>query len=116
MSQSLKTALLQPANTAVAHTLFGVAVHIRRLSVRELMNYDDGLGKARDENDQNAASLLGATLILSALVDEHGKALPAASLPTAEDLLSAHDNAALFEAIRAVQRHSYGTLEDAEKN
>ena len=44
---NLKTALLQPINTAVPHTLFGVPVHIRRLTVCELMDYDEGLGRRR---------------------------------------------------------------------
>lgn len=115
-SFSLKTALLQSANTAIAHTLFGVPVHIRRLTVCELMDYDEALGKAQTESDQKAATLLGAQLILSALVDEQGKSVPASDLPSPAELLSAHDNAALFDAIRAIQSHSYGTLEEAEKN
>lgn len=113
---NLKTALLQPTNTAVPHTLFGVPVHIRRLTVCELMDYDEGLGKAQVESDQKAATLLGAQLILCALVDEQGKSVPASDLPSPAELLAAHDNAALFDAIRAIQSHSYGTLEEAEKN
>lgn len=113
---NLKTALLQPINTAVPHKLFGVPVHIRRLTVCELMDYDEGLGKAQAESDQKAATLLGAQLILSALVDEQGKSVPASDLPSPAELLAAHDNAALFDAIRAIQNHSYGTLEEAEKN
>lgn len=113
---NLKNALLQPANTAVAHRLFGVPVHIRRLTVSELMDYDEALGKAQAESDQKAATLLGAQLILAALVDEQGKPMSASDLPSALELLDTHDNAALFEAIRAIQRHSYGTLEEAEKN
>lgn len=118
MSQktNLKTLLLQPSNTAVAHHLFGTQVYIRRLTVRELIQHDEALTQARDNDDQHAAALTGAKLILTALTTEDGRPIPADELPTAQELLDAHDNVTLFDAIRAIQKHSYGSIEDAEKN
>ncbi|BEM76404.1 hypothetical protein SME38J_05070 [Serratia marcescens] len=113
---SLKSTLLQPMITAAQVTLFGASVHIRRLTARELMNYDEGLTRARNEGDPTLAARLGANLILSCLVNEAGEHFSDDELPTADELLTAHDNAALFEAIKIIQSHSYGTLDAAEKN
>jgi hypothetical protein len=113
---ALRAALLQPINTAIPVTLLGAAVHIRRLTAQELMDYDDAMGAARETNDQKATAQLGAGLILSVLVDEEGQVIPPAELPTAAELLAVHDNASLMESLTTVMRHSYGTLEEAKKN
>ncbi|XBS71157.1 phage tail protein [Acerihabitans sp. KWT182] len=110
----LKAALLQPIDTAIPFTLFGVAVNIRRLTAQELMNYNDAMAAATD--DSKATAQLGAGLILSVLVDENGQTIPAQELPTAGELLAVHDNATLLESLVAVLRHSNGTLEEAKKN
>ncbi len=41
---------------------------------------------------------------------------PGRALPSVDDLLAAHDNPTLVEAIGAVKRHAVGSLEEAEKN
>ncbi len=115
-NMGLKAALLRPTNTAIDCTIFGTPVHIRRLTAQELLDHDDAMTAARDANNPKQTALLSANLILSVLVDENGQALPAAELPTANELLAVHDNAALLDAITTVHRHSYGTLEEAKKN
>ena len=37
-------------------------------------------------------------------------------LPTPAEILHVHSQADILDALTTVQRHSYGTLEDAEKN
>src|SRR5471030_1941436 len=112
----LKALLLRPTITAIPITLFGTPVHIRRLTAQELMDHNAGLSAASESNDHAQSALLGANLVLMALVDEKGQPIPAVELPTAGELLAAHDNVVLLDAINAVQRHSYGTYEDAKKN
>ncbi len=112
----LKAALLRPTNTATPYSILGADVFIRRLSAQELMDYDEAVTAARDISDHKESALLSVNLVLSALVDETGTAIPPTELPTATELLAVHDNPALLEAITAVQRHSYGTLEEAKKN
>ena len=59
-------------------------------------------------------ALAGASLVLNSLVDEKG--LPAQDLPAPDELMKSHSYASLIEALTKVQRHSYGTLEEAKKN
>ncbi|NIH31926.1 phage tail protein [Hafnia paralvei] len=114
--KNLKTALLTPSANILACQLFGANVSIRQLTLGELYDYEEKLKTLQDKNDAHATSLLGAQLVLSAIVDETGAAIPAEQLPTADELLRAHANTALLDASLLVQRHSYGTLEDAQKN
>ncbi|EAW9117711.1 phage tail protein [Salmonella enterica] len=114
--KNLKSALLAINTVVTDCTLLGVPVHIRRLSALECARYDEAIAAARDGNDVLTPARLSAGLILSVLVDEKGKKIPEASLPTVDELLAAHDNAALIEAVATIQRHSYGTLEEALKN
>ncbi|MEX5262390.1 hypothetical protein [Kocuria sp. CPCC 205263] len=50
------------------------------------------------------------------MVNEDGSKPKASELPTADQLMAAHANADLLDAVTLVQRHSYGTLEEATKN
>ena len=54
-------------------------------------------------------------LLLSCLMTPDGKRIPAGALPSVDDLLAAHDNPTLVEAIGTVKRHAVGSLEEAEK-
>lgn len=58
---------------------------------------------------------MGVNLFLAALVNEDGSKPKASELPTADQLMAAHANADLLDAVTLVQRHSYGTLEEATK-
>ncbi|WP_407861203.1 phage tail protein [Escherichia coli] len=114
--KNLKSALLSATRTVADCTLLGVRVHIRRMSALEAADYDDAIADARAANNALVPARLSARLILSVLVDENGNAIPPKSLPTVDELLAVHDNAALIEAVSVIQRHSYGTLEEAQKN
>jgi hypothetical protein len=68
------------------------------------------------DNNSRAKSLLGVQLFIDALVNEDGARPKKSELPTAVELLAVHSTADLIEAVTTVQRHSYGTLEEAKKN
>lgn len=109
--------LLNPLNTTTEQTLLGQKVFIRRLTSTELDNYTEAVtaGRAAGLPDRQL-SVMGVNLFLTALVNEDGSRPKKADLPTPEELLDAHASADLLEAVTRVQRHSYGTLEEAEKN
>ncbi|MCH2683566.1 phage tail protein [Leclercia adecarboxylata] len=109
--------LLNPLNTTTEQTLLGQKVFIRRLTSTELDNYTETVtaGRAAGLPDRQL-SVMGVNLFLDALVNEDGSRPKKTDLPTADELLDAHASADLLEAVTRVQRHSYGTLEDAEKN
>lgn len=112
--KDLKTLLLSPENSAIPMTLFGTGLHIRRISAFELAEFEEQNGRLRDGGDSRSLAILSAGLVLSAIVDESGK--PVQNLPAPEELIKAHSPAALVNALTTVQRHSYGTLEEAKKN
>ncbi|AXG42250.1 phage tail protein [Photorhabdus laumondii subsp. laumondii] len=111
---SLKTDLLSPVNSAKAYTLFGANVFLRRLSVNELYLHEQALKEA--DSDNMKASIAGAKLILSAITNENGDPVPSSDLPSPEELLSIHDTVSFIDALNTVQKHSYGTVEEAQKN
>ncbi|MCW7549198.1 phage tail protein [Photorhabdus sp. APURE] len=113
---SIKASLLKTKNTVMEVELFETKVNLRRLSAAELLDQEEAVQKASDEGDIRKASLLNIQLIIDCLVDKTGKKLPVDEVPTADELLMAHDNVALLDAIAKVKRHSIGTLEEAEKN
>ncbi|HFF4672713.1 TPA: phage tail protein [Yersinia enterocolitica] len=113
---SLKSALLKPTNTAVQTELFGASVYIRRITGKELMDYDNAIGEAQDKGDITAISYVSLGLVLKALVNPDGSPIPKKLLPTVDELLTVHANPELMKAINKVKSHSLGTLEEAEKN
>lgn len=109
--------LANPLNTTQECTLLGQKVFIRRLSSDELENYVNNVDAERaGANNSRTLSTLGVELFLSALVNEDGSRPSKKELPAPADLLAVHSSADLLNAVTAVQRHSYGTLEDATKN
>lgn len=109
--------LAKPFNTAIEKNLLGQSVFIRRLSTTELTDYAESVEAERNgANNDRTLSVMGVNLFLSALVNEDGSRPKKADLPTAQELLDAHSAADLLVAVATVQRHSYGTLEDAVKN
>lgn len=109
--------LTTPLNTTTEKKLLGQKVFIRRLTNTELDNYTDAVDAAQKEGKSSRhLSVMGVNLFLQALVNEDGTRPAKKDLPTAEELLDAHASADLLEAVTLVQRHSYGTLEEAEKN
>ena len=113
---NLKNALLKPHAQVENLTLLGVEVNVRRLTVSELDDYDKAIKEAASDHDGMQASLAGAKLLLSALCDEAGNKLPENELPTAKELLSAHDTPAFINAMTTLQKYCYGSLEEAKKN
>lgn len=112
----LKTQLLAPELAAHSVTILGAKVFIRRLTSYELEEYDEKQQQLRTETNLSGMGLSTASLILSAMVDESGLPIPATDLPAPDELLKARSNASLIEALQTVQRHSWGTLEEAKKN
>ncbi|MDC9604957.1 phage tail protein [Xenorhabdus griffiniae] len=114
--KALKAALLTPRPQIKAVELFGTRVNLRRLTAAELLDLEELAEKLSDAGNGREASRLNIQMVLDCLVDDKGKPIPAGDLPTAEELMTLHDNATLIDAIQTVKRHSIGTLEDAEKN
>lgn len=114
--KALKAALLKSDEHVIEVPMFGTKTFIRRLKAAELQANEDGMKGAIESGDMNEAARLNVELLLSCFMTPDGKRISAASLPTVDELLAAHDNPTLVEAISTVKRHAVGTLEDAEKN
>lgn len=112
--QDLKSRLLTPVCVAHPITLLGTDLYIRRLSAYELSEFEDKASELNGPGNTRPLMLAAASLVLNALVDENG--LPAQDLPTPDELMMSHSYATITEAMTTVQRHSYGTLEEAKKN
>lgn len=109
--------LLKKNTHAISITALGQKVWVRRLSGKEMDTYNEATKtEIAGANNDHTLSLLGIELFLSALMNEDGSKPTAKDLPTAEELLEIHSYGDLLDAIRDVQRHSYGTLETATKN
>jgi hypothetical protein len=113
---SLKSALLTGSKTTVPVTLFGTTVYLRRMTAAELIEHEEALVKAQAEGDARKASECSVQIIVDCLVTPDGKEIDDQHKPTAAELLAAHDNVALLDAIAKVKQHAVGKLEDAEKN
>ncbi|QLY36017.1 phage tail protein [Citrobacter freundii] len=113
---ALKSALLKPKNTIVTAEIFDTTVFLRRMTAGELIDHEEALHASRIAEDARKASELSVQLIVDCLVQPDGSPIPAEEKPTAGDLLQAHDNVALLDAIATVKKHALGKLEDAEKN
>ncbi|CDH24790.1 phage tail protein [Xenorhabdus bovienii] len=114
--KNLKAALLAPRSHVKAVEIFGTAVNLRRMTATELMDLEEAVEKLSEAGNGREASRLNVQIVLDCLVDDKGKPIPPGDLPTAEELMDAHDNATIIAAINLVKRHSIGTLEEAEKN
>ncbi|KGT86251.1 phage tail protein [Erwinia typographi] len=113
---ALKQALLKPRNTAIETELFGAKVYLRRRTAGELIDYEEALDKAQLEDDVRRSSEMSVQLIIDSLVNPDGSAILPEFLPTAAELIAAHDNPTLIDAIGKVKAHAIGRLDEAEKN
>nr|WP_279078508.1 phage tail protein [Hafnia alvei] len=112
-----KNLLLQPNNATISLTLLGQPVHIRRLSAQDMLDYSAQIDDERAQGGNSAQlAKAGVALIIRALVNADGSRPDNADLPTPEAILQVHSQADIMQALTTVQRHSYGTLEEAEKN
>ncbi|EJC0563806.1 TPA: phage tail protein [Enterobacter bugandensis] len=113
---ALKSALLRPKNTIVTAEIFGTTVYLRRMTAGELIDHEEALRDSQIAEDARKASELSVQLIVDCLVHPDGSLIAVEDKPTATELLQAHDNVALLDAIAIVKKHALGKLEDAEKN
>ena len=67
-------------------------------------------GAAREASEQVIQ------IVIDALVQPDGTAIPDEFKPTAAELLKAHENPELLAAVEKVKQHAIGKLEEAEKN
>ena len=114
---SYKNLLLKPNKAAIERTLLGQSVYIRRLTAQEMLDYNACIDAERaGDNDSTKLANMGIELILSVLMNPDGNRPEKDELPTPAEILRVHSQADILDALTTVQRHSYGTLEAAEKN
>lgn len=110
------TLLKSKSDTPEEVEILGGKVFIRRFKAAELYRQEEDIKAAIAENDSAKISLINVQMILSCLVTPDGKPIAPSDLPTAEELLEAHDNPTLLDAINKINSHSLGKLETATKN
>lgn len=113
---ALKKALLTTNPTPTETEIFGTKVYLRRLTAAELIDHEDALIEAQTSGNARMASELSVQIVIDSLVQPDGSPIKAKDKPTAKELLAAHDNVALLDAIDKVKKHGIGKLETAEKN
>ncbi|MFP2513974.1 phage tail protein [Buttiauxella agrestis] len=113
---ALKSALLKSKTAIITAEIFGTTVYLRRMTAGQLIDHEEALRDAQVADDARKASELSVQLIVDCLVQPDGNDIPVEDKPTAAELLQAHDNVALLNAIDTVKKHAVGKLEDAEKN
>ncbi|MFP0536045.1 phage tail protein [Klebsiella oxytoca] len=114
MKNNVKSRLLAPDSDAAPVQLFGSKFHVRRLTAFEMSEFEDKASQLTGPDNTRGLMLAAASLVLSALVDENG--LPEQDLPSPVELMKARSYASITDAMSKVQRFSYGTLEEAQKN
>ena len=113
---ALKKALLSAKPSPIKTEIFGTTVYLRRLTAAELIDHEDALIEAQTSGNARMASELSVQIVIDSLVQPDGSPIKAKDKPTAKELLAAHDNVALLDAIDKVKKHGIGKLETAEKN
>ncbi|MRF59204.1 phage tail protein [Citrobacter portucalensis] len=112
----LKKALLSAKPSPIKTEIFGTKVYLRRLTAAELIDHEDALIEAQTSGNARMASELSVQIVIDSLVQPDGSPIKAKDKPTAKELLAAHDNVSLLDAIDKVKKHGIGKLETAEKN
>ncbi|MES3498741.1 phage tail protein [Citrobacter portucalensis] len=113
---ALKNALLKTKSTPTETEILGTKVYLRRLTAAELIDHEDALIEAQTSGNVRLASELSVQIVIDSLVQPDGSPIKAKDKPTAKELLAAHDNVVLLDAIDKVKKHAIGKLETAEKN
>lgn len=114
MNNDVKSRLLAPDGEAFTLKLFGGDFYVRRLTAFELADFEDKASQLSGPGDTRGLMLEASALVLSALVDKDG--VPEQGLPSPVELMKSRSYASITEAMTKVQRFSYGTLEEAQKN
>ena len=112
---TLKSALLKSEPTVIKTELFGATVFIRRLTGDYLISYEEKMAETAKAGAAREASEQVIQIVIDALVQPDGTAIPDEFKPAAE-LLKAHENPELLAAVEKVKQHAIGKLEEAEKN
>nr|DAY48447.1 MAG TPA: tail assembly chaperone protein [Caudoviricetes sp.] len=113
---ALKNALLKTKFMPTETEILGTKVYLRRLTAAELIDHEDALIEAQTSGNARMASELSVQIVIDSLVQPDGSPIKAKDKPTAKELLAAHDNVVLLDAIDKVKKHAIGKLETAEKN
>ena len=113
---TLKSALLKSEPTVIKTELFGATVFIRRLTGDYLISYEEKMAETAKAGAAREASEQVIQIVIDALVQPDGTAIPDEFKPTAAELLKAHENPELLAAVEKVKQHAIGKLEEAEKN
>lgn len=112
---TLKSALLKSEPTVIKTELFGATVFIRRLTGDYLISYEEKMAETAKAGAAREASEQVIQIVIDALVQPDGTAIPDEFKPTAAELLKAHENPELLAAVEKVKQHAIGKLEEAEK-
>lgn len=113
---TLKSALLKSEPTVIKTELFCATVFIRRLTGDYLISYEEKMAETAKAGAAREASEQVIQIVIDALVQPDGTAIPDEFKPTAAELLKAHENPELLAAVEKVKQHAIGKLEEAEKN
>ncbi|MCX9067875.1 phage tail protein [Citrobacter portucalensis] len=113
---ALKNALLKTKFTPTETEILGTKVYLRRLTAAELIDHEDALIEAQTSGNIRKVAELNVQIVIDSLVQPDGSPIKPKDKPTAKELLAAHDNPALLDAIDRVKKHALGNLEAAEKN
>ena len=111
---TLKSALLKSEPTVIKTELFGATVFIRRLTGDYLISYEEKMAETAKAGAAREEQVI--QIVIDALVQPDGTAIPDEFKPTAAELLKAHENPELLAAVEKVKQHAIGKLEEAEKN
>lgn len=110
------TLLKSKSDTPEEVEILGGKVFIRRFKAAELYRQEEEIKAAIADNDLDKISHINVKMILSCIVTPDGKPIDPSDLPTVDELLEAHDNPTLLDAIKKINDHSLGKLETATKN
>ena len=117
VSEAYKTAIRARTRTdRVTGTLTLTDGTVLPLTAAELIDHEDALIEAQTSGNARMASELSVQIVIDSLVQPDGSPIKAKDKPTAKELLAAHDNVVLLDAIDKVKKHAIGKLETAEKN
>ena len=81
-----------------------------------LISYEEKMAETAKAGAAREASEQVIQIVIDALVQPDGTAIPDEFKPTAAELLKAHENPELLAAVEKVKQHAIGKLEEAEKN
>lgn len=85
------------------------------MTAGELIDHEEALRDSQIAEDARKASELSVQLIVDCLVQPDGSSIATEDKPTAAELLQAHDNVALLDAIATVKNTPWASLRMRKK-